>query len=157
MAGKKYKRLTDAQENFVQGIISGKSNYQAYIDAYPSAANWKPQSVHSVAWNLLHTPHVQERYEMLKKQYLDHITEQSFYDRDQLLSDFMFLKDESKGSIEQHGVRQANSNAYVSALKNIGEILALYPDKKVDINANLSSDFEINIINDNGDDDDAKD
>ena len=127
---KNNRRLTDAQEAFVQGVLAGKSHYDAYVAAYPSAAKWKPQSVHSVAWNLLNTPHVKERYETLKQQYIDHLTEQSFYGRDQLLSDFMYLKDESKESIEQYGVRQANSNAYVSALKNIGEILDLYPDKK---------------------------
>ena len=56
--------------------------------------------------------------------------------------------EKAEESIDDVGVRQANSNALVNALKNIGEILSLYPDKKVDLNANISSDFEINILGD---------
>ena len=147
------KPLTAAQEAFVQNLIAGCDNREAYRKAYPKAVNWADSSVSVEACKLLKKPNVQARYQLLKEQYLTVVTEKTFYDRDKLLDDFVYLKDEAQKSIEQFGVRQANSNAYVNALKNIGDLLGLYPDKRLDINATVSNDFEINIFND----DDEKD
>lgn len=146
------KKLTDKQEAFVIFLVSGYSKYDAYVKAYPKAKDWSRNSVEVETHKMLNKPHIKARYEELYADYTEHVKQQAYYDRDQLLNDFIFLKDESKKSIELSGVRQANSNAYINALKNIGEILSLYPDKKLDINANVSSDFEINILNGNDDD-----
>ena len=143
-------RLTRQQEMFVQAIMAGHGQAEAYKIAYPKANNWTPQAVATEAYRLIRKPHVAARYEELQNNYQKHLEFASFYGRDELLYDFLYLKERSEESIEDVGVRQANSNAYVNALKNIGEILSLYPDKKVDLNANISSDFEINILGDGG-------
>lgn len=142
------RRLTPKQEQFVQALISGMNQAEAYMYAYPTSKNWKKNTAKAKACETLKIPHVRARYEELKKEYDKHAKDQMFYDRDRLISDFMYLKDEAQESIKNIGVKQANSNAYLGALKNIGELLNLYPDKKVDINASISSDFEINIIGD---------
>ena len=147
-------KLTRQQEMFVQAIIAGHGQAEAYKIAYPKANNWTPQAVATEAYRLMKKPHVAARYEQLQSNYQKHLEFASFYGRDELLYDFLYLKERSEESIEDYGVRQANSNAYVNALKNIGEILSLYPDKKVDLNANISSDFEINILGDSGEGDD---
>lgn len=152
---KENKKLTEKQEAFVIFLVSGYSKHDAYIKAYPKAKNWDRKIVDIETHKMLNKPHIKARYEELYADYIEHVKKQAYYDRDQLLNDFIYLKDESKKSIELNGVRQANSNAYINALKNIGEILSLYPDKRLDINANVSSDFEINIIN--GDNDDETD
>lgn len=142
------KRLTDKQEDFVQALISGSSQHEAYLIAYPSSRDWKPANVDTAACKLLRVPHVLARYEELKSEYIEEKKKKSFYDRDNLLDDFMYLKDKAEESIEQTGVRQANSNAYINALKNIGDILDLYPDKKQnikldgDIKASVNNPFE---------------
>lgn len=148
--------LTPKQEAFVHAIVSGMTYVEAYIHAYPGSESWKPGSIATEANRLIRKPHVYARYQQLKDEYQEKKKAEAFYDRDCLLTDFMFLRDESKESIEQYGVKQANSNAYVNALKNIGEILELYPDKKLEVNANVSSDFEINIIGDDDDDEGNK-
>ena len=148
------KPLTYKQEAFVQNLVAGMSKPQAYMEAYPTAKNWTSASVAAEANKVLKKPNVKARYEKLLSQYSARTISKAFYDRDNLLEDFLYLKDEAQKSIEETGVRQANSNAYASALRNIGEILNLYPDKRLDINATVSNDFEINIIND---DDESKD
>lgn len=150
------RRLTKQQEEFVKYMVAGYSQQKAYIKAYPAAKDWNPSSVDVEASKMMKKPHIKARYEELYAGYTEHVRKQSFYDRDQLLNDFIYLRDEARESIENIGIRQANSNAYINALKNIGEILSLYPDKKLDINANVSSDFEINILNgdDNGETED---
>lgn len=45
--------VTPKQEAFLDGLICGKSQRQAYIDAYPESANWKKESVDSVSSRLL--------------------------------------------------------------------------------------------------------
>lgn len=143
-------KLTRQQEMFVQAIMAGHGQSEAYKIAYPKANNWTPQAVATEAYRMMKKPHIAARIEELESNYQKHLEFATFYDRNQLLFDFLYLKEKSEESIDDQGVRQANSNAYVNALKNIGELLDLYPDKKVDLNANISSDFEINILGDGG-------
>lgn len=141
-------KLTRQQEMFVQAIIAGHGQSEAYKIAYPKANNWTPGAVATEAYRTIKKPQVAARLEELQTNYQKHLEFSAIYDRDQLLWDFLYLKEKSEESIDDVGIRQANSNALVNALKNIGEILSLYPDKKVDLNANISSDFEINILGD---------
>ena len=153
MAGKKKSvggKLTRQQELFVQAIMAGHGQSEAYKIAYPKANNWTPGAVATEAYRTIKKPQVAARLEELQTNYQKHLEFSAIYDRDQLLWDFHYLKEKAEESIDDVGVRQANSNALVNALKNIGEILSLYPDKKVDLNANISSDFEINILGDGG-------
>ena len=141
-------KLTRQQEMFVQAIMAGHGQSEAYRIAYPKSNNWTPQAVATEAYRMMKKPQIAARIEELQSNYQKHLEFSTFYDRNQLLFDFLYLKERSEESIDDIGVRQANSNAYVNALKNIGELLDLYPDKKVDLNANISSDFEINILGD---------
>ena len=143
-------KLTRQQEMFVQAIIAGHGQSEAYKIAYPKANNWTPGAVATEAYRTIKKPQVAARLEELQTNYQKHLEFSAIYDRDQLLWDFHYLKEKAEESIDDVGVRQANSNALVNALKNIGELLDLYPDKKVDLNANISSDFEINILGDGG-------
>jgi hypothetical protein len=144
-------KLTRQQEMFVQALFAGHSQSEAFKIAYPKANNWTPQAVATEAYRTIKKPHVAARLEQLQNNYQKHLEFSSFYGKEELLYDFLYLKEKAEESIDDLGVRQANSNALVNALKNIGEILALYPDKKVDLNANISSDFEINILGDSSD------
>lgn len=45
--------VTPKQEAFLDGLMKGKSQRQAYIDAYPESASWKKESVDSVSSRLL--------------------------------------------------------------------------------------------------------
>lgn len=59
--------LTNARhEKFVQNLIQGMSQRQSYIDAFPNASKWKPETVDSKASNLLKDGKVQTRYNELQ-------------------------------------------------------------------------------------------
>ena len=45
------------------------------------------------------------------------------------VDDLIWLKKEAKENIELEGLRQANSNAYLSAIKELNTLLDLYPKK----------------------------
>lgn len=60
--------LTLKQERFVQELIKGKSQREAYRIAYPGSAKWKESSVDCKASILFSNGKVKERYdELLKK------------------------------------------------------------------------------------------
>ncbi|WP_409229088.1 terminase small subunit [Gudongella sp. SC589] len=60
------EKLTLKQEKFVQELISGKSQREAYRIAYPSSKKWKDENVDSQASNMLKIPKVFTRYQALQ-------------------------------------------------------------------------------------------
>ena len=59
-------KLTPKQEKFVDGILQGKSQRQAYIEAYPKAKKWKETSVDSNASQLMENTKVLQRLKELR-------------------------------------------------------------------------------------------
>ncbi|MEX2784459.1 terminase small subunit [Streptococcus sp. H49] len=111
-------KLTPKQELFVQGIISGLSQRQAYRKAYPSSQNWKDSTVDSNASRMLQNTKVLARYRSLLKQ----LSNMSLWSREQSFNEYEWLKNRAKQDIENKGVRQANSNAFLSALSGMNDM-----------------------------------
>ena len=59
--------LTAKQEKFVQELVKGKNQRQAYRIAYPSSIKWKDNSVDNKASLLLKNAKVLQRYNELQK------------------------------------------------------------------------------------------
>lgn len=111
-------KLTPKQELFVQGIISGLSQRQAYRQAYPSSKKWLDSSVDSKAAVLLQNVKVLSRYRELLKQF----SNMSLWSREQAFNEYEWLKNKARASIETDGVRQANSNAFLAALDGMNSM-----------------------------------
>lgn len=62
------KKLTQKQEMFAQGIAAGKSQAQAYRDAYPVALKWGENSVNVQACNMAKHPNILLRISELKNE-----------------------------------------------------------------------------------------
>lgn len=111
-------KLTPKQELFVQGIISGLSQRQAYRQAYPSAKKWRDNVVDNKASELLKNGEVLVRYRELLKQF----SNMSLWSREQAFNEYEWLKNKARASIENDGIRQANSNAFLSALDGMNNM-----------------------------------
>ena len=111
-------KLTPKQELFVQGIISGLSQRQAYRQAYPSANKWRDNVVDNKASELLKNGEVLVRYRELLKQF----SNMSLWSREQAFNEYEWLKNKARASIENDGIRQANSNAFLSALEGMNNM-----------------------------------
>jgi len=81
-------KLTPKQELFVQGIISGLSQRQAYRQAYPSAKKWRDNVVDNKASELLKNGEVLVRYRELLKQF----SNMSLWSREQAFNEYEWLK-----------------------------------------------------------------
>lgn len=62
--------LTAKQEKFVQGLVKGLSQRQAYKEAY-NAENMADSSVDVEAWKTMQLPHISQRYKELMQETVD--------------------------------------------------------------------------------------
>ena len=104
--------LTTKQELFIQGLIKGYSQREAYKMAY-EADNMKNESIDVKASNLFKQDNIRLRYEELKNE----LKEKAFYTVEKANDDLNWIKLKAKEDIEVKGIRQANANTYLGAVK----------------------------------------
>lgn len=129
-------KLTTKQELFVQQLVAGQSQRQAYRKAYPSAKKWKDNVVDNKASELLKNGEVSVRYRELLKQF----SNMALWSREQAFIEYEWLKNQAKDDIKMQGVRQANSNAFVNALEGMNK-MAVVGDELV--NEKLQQEIEV--------------
>lgn len=122
-------KLTPKQEKFVQGIISGMSQREAYKAAY-NAGNMKDNVIDVKAAEVMANGKVAVRYAEL----MDEHKEKALWTREKAVSDLIWIKDRAKDSVLEMGLRQANSNAFINAIKELNTLQDLYPKEKKEEN-----------------------
>ena len=99
----------------------------AYKTVY-NASKMKDKTVNKRASELFNKPEIQARYEELMQE----AKEMSIWTLEQAIEDLIWLKDEAQRNIRNTGLKQANSNAFLSAVKELNTLLDLYPKKIVE-------------------------
>ena len=125
--------LTSKQEKFIQALVAGKSQRQAYKEAY-NAAKMKDETIDTRACELLKNSKVKARYNELLEEHKN----KALYTREEMVNDLIWIKEKAKEDIKdtKKGLRQANGTIFINAIKELGELNELYPSKKQDININ---------------------
>ena len=59
--------LTPQQELFAQGVAAGKTQADAYREAYPASSRWRPDNLHAKASNLAADDRVRARVTALRQ------------------------------------------------------------------------------------------
>lgn len=118
-------KLTAKRELYVQGLISGLSQREAYKRAGYSA---NAVNIDRDASMLFKNPQVFQRYQEL----LEEHKQKALWTREEAVSDLLWLKARSRESIEEIGVRQANSNALLNTIKELNTLEDLYPKKNAE-------------------------
>ena len=131
--------LTPKQEKFVQALISGMSQYEAYKEAY-NATRMKDATIYNNAYKLMQNNEILTRYNEL----LEEHKKKALYTRENAVNDLIWIKEEAKEDILKNGIRQANSTTYVNSIKELSTLNDLYPDKKN--KTTEDGDFAIKII-----------
>ena len=122
--------LTSKQEKFIQALVAGKSQRQAYKEAY-NAAKMKDETIDTRACELLKKSKVKARYNELLEEHKN----KALYTREEMVNDLIWIKEKAKEDIKnpKKGLRQANGTIFINAIKELGELNELYPSKKQDI------------------------
>lgn len=110
-------KLTTKQEIFVQQLVAGQTQRQAYRQAYKTD-RMSEQSIDVQASKLIKDPKVTLRYRELLKQF----SNMALWSREQAFNEYEWLKNKAKASIESEGVRQANSNAFLASLEGMNNM-----------------------------------
>ena len=124
--------LTSKQEKFIQALVAGKSQRQAYKEAY-NAAKMKDKTIDERASVLFKNDKIKTRYNELLEEHKN----KALYTREEAVNDLIWIKEESKEDILKNGIRQANSTTYINSIKELSTLNDLYPDKK---NKNIEDD-----------------
>lgn len=112
-------KLTMKQEKFVLGLIEGKSQRQAYIDAGYSTKDKSDAYVDSKAFALFQNGQIKDRYRELLKDFQS----KSLWTREEALEEYRWLKDKAKGQIEIEGVKHALATAYLGSLDGMNKLV----------------------------------
>ena len=124
--------LTTKQEIFVQRLIEGYSQREAYKFAY-NCEKMKDESIDIEASKLFNNPKISLRYQEL----LDEYKEKAKWNRSKAEEKLMWLLDKSQEDIEYRGLKQANSNSMLNTIKELNTLTDLYPKKNKEEDANL--------------------
>ncbi|MDO4721416.1 MAG: hypothetical protein Q4A78_12190 [Peptostreptococcaceae bacterium] len=114
-------KLSSKQELFVQEIIKGKSQREAYYIAYPKSKKWKVQNVDSRASNLLKNTKVLARYQELKEKSKD----RALWNRGKAREKLLWCISLAEEDIKKNGVRNVNTTALVNAIKELNAMEAI--------------------------------
>lgn len=123
--------LTPKRERFVLGLVAGKTQRQAYIDAGYSTKNMSEKAVDTEASRLFKNPKVFQRYQELMEEH----KEKSMFDRESILAELTWIYKQGKESVLNHDegyVRQGTSNAMLGALDRIIQLELLDPIQRME-------------------------
>ena len=124
--------LTTKQEIFVQRLIEGYSQREAYKFAY-NCEKMKDESIDIEASKLFNNPKISLRYEEL----LEEHKQKALWNRSKAEEKLMWLLDKSQEDIEYRGLKQANSNSMLNTIKELNTLTDLYPKKNKEEDVNL--------------------
>lgn len=124
--------LTTKQEKYVQGLVAGLSQRKAYIDAGYSTQGKSDDYIDQQASKLFAHTKVLTRYNELIEEHKS----KALWTREQAINDLIWLKEQSKLSIERDDegyVRQGTSTAFVNTIQELNKLEGLYPSEKQEI------------------------
>lgn len=117
-------KLTLKQEKFVLALVEGKSQRQAYKEAY-NTKNMKDETIDSRASKLFKEYKISTRYQELIKE----LSDKALYTREEAIEDLKWVKERFKESIEERPT-QGNGTIFVNAVKELCTLNDLYPKEK---------------------------
>ena len=117
--------LTTKQELFIQGLIKGYSQREAYKLAY-EADNMKNETIDKRASELFSKGEIKGRY----KELLEEHKQKALYTREEAVNDLIWLKEKAREDIEHRGLKQANGGHFLKSVNELCQLEGLYPTKE---------------------------
>lgn len=119
--------LTAKQERFCQNLeIKKMSQRQAYIDAYPTALNWKPKTVDEAACRLVNENcKIVARLEELRAEVKEEIKQEAKWSREDAHSNLTWLIKKAKEEIEAGEMSGPCVTAIINSTKELNAIFGV--------------------------------
>ena len=120
--------LTPKQEKYVQGLVAGLSQRQAYIQAY-STKNMKDTTIDNNAYKLMQNNEISTRYNELMEEHKS----KALWTREEAVNELKWRYKQAIKSIKEQDegyVRQGTSSALLGAIQELNKLEDLYPSDK---------------------------
>lgn len=116
--------LTPKQERFCQNLeVKRMSQREAYMEAYPSARNWKPSSVDEVACRVANDVKILSRRAEIAKEEADRIAKEAAWTRKDALNELKKLIERANKEMDISGSMSGpNVSAIIGAVKELNGI-----------------------------------
>lgn len=122
--------LTKNQEAFVVALIQGKTQRQAYQEAYPRSKQWKPGSVDREASVLVRNPKVAQRLNELRAKIEAETIKKNVWNRQKAQETLMWLIETAKNQVEQYEeLSSPVVSGIMGAVKELNEIVGIKTEK----------------------------
>jgi len=135
--------LTVKQERYVQGLFSGKSQRQAYKEAFETS-KMKDKTVDDKASLLYRKEEIRKRLQELQQEE----TNKSKWTRERLIAEFEEVKERCMTAIpvldregNETGEYKFEHTGATKSLENIGKLLGMYTEKIESTNTNINQDI----------------
>ena len=115
--------LTKPQEIFIQELLKGNTQRQAYLKAYPSKKKWKESSLDTAASNLLKHNKVKTRYEQLLNKMREKEQEKTMWTREESIETLRYVIDVNRKDLERI------NKAHEEELEMLQKMMVEDPDK----------------------------
>ena len=113
------------QELFIQGLIKGYSQREAYKMAY-NCENMKDSTIDNNAYKLMQNNEILTRYQEL----LNEHKQKALYTREEAVNDLIWIKEKAREDIEHRGLKQANGGHFLKSINELCQLEGLYPTKE---------------------------
>lgn len=123
--------LTEKREEFVRGLVEGLTQRKAYRRAYPSSRKWKDATVDARASELFKNSKVLVRYQELQKEKAEDRRQKNLWSYEESVKGLMWIMQQSQIDIKEKGFRQANSTAFINALKELNDLQGLGEQREI--------------------------
>lgn len=122
--------LTKNQEAFVVALIEGKTQRQAYQEAYPRSKQWKPGSVDREASVLVKNPKVVQRLNELRAKIEAETIKKNVWNRQKAQETLMWLIETAKNQVKQYEeLSSPVVSGIMGAVKELNEIAGIKTEK----------------------------
>ena len=132
--------LTLKQEKYVQELLKGKSQREAYKAAFDTS-NMKDKTVDEKASRLFATNKVRTRYQALRDRLTEETEKEAIVTVKEVLKDLVELRDKCMGRlpVSEQGDKAFNPAGANRALELLGKHLGMYEERvKMDATANVT-------------------
>lgn len=127
-------------EDFVAFLVAGQSQREAYRNAFKQSSRWKDETVDNKASKLWNNDEVQARYQELFLEVKSKNSKMALWSKSQAFDEYEWLLERAKSSIESEGVRQANSNAFLSSIEGMNKMAGVGDELS---NAKIEAEIEV--------------
>lgn len=127
-------------EDFVAFLVAGQSQREAYRNAFKQSSRWKDETVDNKASKLWNNDEVQARYQELFLEVKSKNSKMALWSKSQAFDEYEWLLERAKSSIESEGVRQANSNAFLSSIEGMNKMAGVGDELS---NAKIEAEIEM--------------